>query len=97
MCACTALQAEIDRLHREITALGAVNLAALQELQLATERKTFLDAQVQDLTQAMATLQGAIQKNRCANARAALGHLQRGECALWPHVPRVVRWWAERD
>ena len=56
------LQAEIDRLHREITALGAVNLAALQELQLATERKTFLDAQVQDLTQAMATLQGAIQK-----------------------------------
>ncbi len=56
------LQAEIDRLHREITALGAVNLAALEELQLATERKGFLDAQVEDLTQAMSTLEGAIQK-----------------------------------
>ncbi len=56
------LQADIDRLHRDIAALGAVNLAALEELQLATERKTFLDAQVQDLTQAMTTLEGAIQK-----------------------------------
>jgi chromosome segregation protein len=39
------LQGEIDRLHREIAALGAVNLAALDELKLARERKTFLDAQ----------------------------------------------------
>jgi chromosome segregation protein len=29
------LQGEIDRLHREIAALGAVNLAALEELQPA--------------------------------------------------------------
>ena len=56
------LQAEIERLHREIAALGPVNLAALQELELATQRKTFLDAQVQDLTEAMHTLQGAIEK-----------------------------------
>ena len=34
------LQADIDRLPRDTTPLGAVNLAALQELQLATERKT---------------------------------------------------------
>ena len=40
------LQSEIDRLHREITALGAVNLAALDELKLASERKVFLDAQI---------------------------------------------------
>jgi chromosome segregation protein len=31
------LQGEIDRLHREIAALGAVNLAALDELKLARE------------------------------------------------------------
>ncbi|WP_019703530.1 chromosome segregation protein SMC [Paracidovorax oryzae] len=56
------LQSEIDRLHREITALGAVNLAALDELQLARERKTFLDAQTEDLTLAMNTLEDAIRK-----------------------------------
>ncbi len=56
------LQGDIDRLHREITALGAVNLAALDELTLARERKTFLDAQTEDLTLAMNTLEAAIQK-----------------------------------
>ncbi|AVS74421.1 chromosome segregation protein SMC, partial [Paracidovorax cattleyae] len=56
------LQSEIDRLHREIAALGAVNLAALDELQLARERKTFLDAQTEDLTLAMNTLEDAIRK-----------------------------------
>lgn len=56
------LQAEIDRLHREIAALGAVNLAALEELQLARERKAFLDAQMEDLTLAMTTLEDAIRK-----------------------------------
>ncbi len=56
------LQAEIDRLYREITALGAVNLAALDELTAASERKTFLDAQTADLTEAMTTLEDAIRK-----------------------------------
>ena len=32
MCASSACRTEIDRLQREITALGAVNLAALDEL-----------------------------------------------------------------
>ncbi len=56
------LQGEIDRLHREITALGPVNLAALDELSTARERKTFLDAQSADLTDAMTTLEDAIRK-----------------------------------
>ena len=56
------LQGEIDRLHRDIAALGAVNLAALEELQIAKERKTFLDAQMDDLTKAMTTLEDAIKK-----------------------------------
>ncbi len=56
------LQGEIDRLHREVAALGAVNLAALDELASATERKTFLDAQSADLNEAMNTLEDAIRK-----------------------------------
>jgi chromosome segregation protein len=58
----TGLQAEIDRLNREITALGAVNLAALDELTVAGERKAFLDAQNADLVEAMTTLESAIRK-----------------------------------
>ncbi len=56
------LQGEIDRINREVAALGAVNLAALDELTAARERKTFLDAQSADLIDAMTTLENAIHK-----------------------------------
>jgi len=56
------LQGEIDRIGRDIAALGAVNLAALDELSAASERKQFLDAQSADLVQAMTTLEDAIRK-----------------------------------
>jgi chromosome segregation protein len=56
------LQGEIDRINREINALGAVNLAALDELSSARERKTFLDAQNADLVEAITTLEDAIHK-----------------------------------
>ena len=58
----TGLQGEIDRLNREVVALGAVNLAALDELAIARERKTFLDAQSTDLNEAIGTLEDAIRK-----------------------------------
>jgi chromosome segregation protein len=58
----TGLQSEIDRINREIQALGAVNLAALDELSSARERKQFLDAQSADLIEAMNTLEDAIKK-----------------------------------
>jgi chromosome segregation protein len=58
----TGMQSDIDRLHREIATLGAVNLAALEELAAARERKLFLDAQNADLSEAMNTLEGAIRK-----------------------------------
>ncbi|MDP9601185.1 chromosome segregation protein SMC [Variovorax gossypii] len=58
----TGLQSEIDRLNREVVALGAVNLAALDELAIASERKTFLDAQSADLNEAIGTLEDAIRK-----------------------------------
>ncbi|HEV8312043.1 MAG TPA: chromosome segregation protein SMC, partial [Burkholderiaceae bacterium] len=56
------LQGEIDRINRDVAALGAVNLAALDELTAARERKTFLDAQNADLTDAIKTLEDAIHK-----------------------------------
>ena len=56
------LQGEIDILHRDLEALGAVNLAALDELGVASERKQFLDAQSADLNEAMSTLVEAIRQ-----------------------------------
>lgn len=58
----SGLQGEIDRIQRDSHALGAVNLAALDELGIARERKQFLDAQSADLNEAMATLEDAIRK-----------------------------------
>ncbi|WP_321791341.1 chromosome segregation protein SMC [Caballeronia sp. J97] len=56
------LQGEVTRLNNAITALGPVNMAALEELAAATERKHFLDAQSADLNDAIGTLEDAIQK-----------------------------------
>ena len=56
------LQNELGRLNNEITALGAVNLAALEELQTAQERKAYLDAQAKDLNEAIETLEDAIRR-----------------------------------
>ncbi|MGZ8318829.1 MAG: chromosome segregation protein SMC [Telluria sp.] len=56
------LQGEVTRLTNAITALGAVNLAALDELAQASERKNFLDSQNADLTEAISTLEDAISK-----------------------------------
>ena len=58
----SALPAEIERLQQAIVELGAVNLAALDELSMTTERKQYLDAQAADLTEAMATLENAIRQ-----------------------------------
>ncbi|MQY50423.1 chromosome segregation protein SMC [Rhodocyclus gracilis] len=57
-----ALQSAIGNLQKAIDALGAVNLAALDELESARERKGFLDAQAEDLTQALTTLENAIRR-----------------------------------
>ena len=56
------LQGTITRVQREIEAMGPVNLAALVELNSALERKTYLDAQSEDLLLAMETLENAIRR-----------------------------------
>ena len=57
-----ALAADISRLGEEIYSLGAVNLAALEELEAARSRKDYLDSQSRDLNEAMATLEDAIRR-----------------------------------
>jgi chromosome segregation protein len=57
-----ALQGEIGRLHQAMEELGAINMAALEELASSRERKEFLDAQATDLSEALATLENAIRR-----------------------------------
>lgn len=56
------LQSEVQRISRQVDALGPVNLAALDELATSRERRAFLDAQHQDLCNAIETLEDAIRK-----------------------------------
>ncbi|MCC2957310.1 chromosome segregation protein SMC [Massilia sp. IC2-477] len=56
------LQGEVTRLTNAISALGAVNLAAVDELAQATERKRYLDSQNNDLQEAISTLEDAIHR-----------------------------------
>lgn len=56
------MSAQITRLQQEIEALGSVNLAALEELESARQRKGFLDEQSDDLNRAINTLEDAIRR-----------------------------------
>jgi len=51
----TTIRARIDR-------LGPINLAAIDEFKEQSERKEYLDSQLADLNDALATLEGAIRK-----------------------------------
>ena len=56
------IQSDIDQLNTEIESLGAVNLAALEELHTSQERKIYLDSQFKDLQEAVETLENAIRR-----------------------------------
>jgi chromosome segregation protein len=58
----STLQGEITRLAASFNELGAVNLAAVEELATSRERKDYLDAQATDLDEAVRTLEDAIRK-----------------------------------
>jgi chromosome segregation protein len=53
---------ELERIAERIRRLGAINLAAIDEYKIQSERKTYLDAQHEDLEKALATLENAIHK-----------------------------------
>ncbi|HRH80054.1 MAG TPA: chromosome segregation protein SMC [Thiobacillaceae bacterium] len=56
------LKGELDRLDAAVAGLGAVNMAALDELKATEERKNYLDAQATDLETAANTLEEAIRR-----------------------------------
>ena len=53
---------ELERIGARISRLGAINLAAIDEFKSQSERKNYLDAQHDDLMQALETLENAIRK-----------------------------------
>ena len=53
---------ELEKLAARIQRLGAINLAAIEEYQVQSERKTYLDSQHEDLMEALETLDTAIRK-----------------------------------
>ena len=62
-------EAEISQWQQQLTAvatrierLGAINLAAIEEYRQQSERKTYLDAQNDDLVEALDTLENVIRK-----------------------------------
>ena len=55
-------QEQLSQLDRRIQRLGAINLAAVEEFQQASERKVYLDTQNAELNDALETLEGAIRK-----------------------------------
>ncbi len=58
----TAWQQGLERVAARISRLGPINLAAIDEYSLQSERKSYLDAQNEDLTTALETLESAIRK-----------------------------------
>jgi len=57
-----ALAQATQKLQQQIQQLGAVNMAAIEELSVEKERKGYLDSQLNDLLTASETLEEAIQK-----------------------------------
>ncbi len=58
----SALEQELEKIGSRISRLGAINLAAIDEYKTESERKNYLDAQNEDLEDALETLEGAIKK-----------------------------------
>ncbi len=55
-------QEKVEKVAQRITRLGPINLAAIEEYQQQSERKEYLDAQNEDLADALNTLENAIRK-----------------------------------
>ncbi|HMM76919.1 MAG TPA: chromosome segregation protein SMC [Gammaproteobacteria bacterium] len=58
----TLWREKLEQIQTRIARLGPINLAAIDEFAQLSERKTYLDSQFNDLTQALATLDDAMRK-----------------------------------
>ena len=56
------LAKDLQKVQSKINSMGAINLAAIDELEDQQERKQYLDSQYNDLTESVKTLDNAIKK-----------------------------------
>ena len=56
------IEKKLEKLQSKITSMGAINLAAIDELEDQQERKKYLDLQYKDLSESINTLDNAIKK-----------------------------------
>ena len=83
------LEQALERLLQRIDRLGAINLAAIDEHRIQSERKGYLEAQQADLGEALETLQEAIRKidrETRSRFRDTFDQINRGLQALFPKV-----------
>jgi len=57
-----AWEEKLEKIRGRIERLGPINLAAIDEFKEQSERKEYLDSQLNDLHSALSTLEGAIRK-----------------------------------
>lgn len=78
-----------ESVGRKIQRLGPINLAAIDEYKVQSERKHYLDAQNNDLVEALTTLENAIRridKETRARFQATFDQVNQGLGELFPRV-----------
>ncbi len=82
-------QRALEKIASRIDRLGPINLAAIDEYTLQSERKTYLDAQNEDLTTALDTLEAAIRKIDKETRNRFRDTFERVNAGLGELFPRV--------
>ncbi|MDB6062976.1 MAG: chromosome segregation protein [Verrucomicrobiaceae bacterium] len=80
---------QLDQVGRKVQRLGPINLAAIDEYKVQSERKHYLDAQNNDLEEALNTLENAIRridKETRARFQATFDQVNSGLGELFPRV-----------
>lgn len=83
------LQQQLEKVSDAVAKLGPINLAAIEEFTAQNERKTYLDAQHQDLVSALETLETAIRKidrETRQKFKATFDEVNQGLQSLFPKV-----------
>src|SRR5699024_8536268 len=82
-------QAEREAVANRISRLGQINLAAIDEHKVQSERKAFLDMQNDDLTQALDTLENAIKKSERETRARFKTYFEKINAGLQELFPKV--------
>lgn len=82
-------QKNLTQVEQKIQRLGAINLAAIEEYDAAKQRKEYLDAQSEDLIEALTTLENAIKKidkETRARFKETFDQINAGFSHKFPHL-----------